>query len=227
MAAPNCYPTDLQSAVQVARASPLATPIATPAPAINDDQLQQYEVDLKKREPIGTIPATTLSSLSIANSFTDDSNSSSTAAATSSAVGSMATGMFTGADGGVYDVTSQSGYVVVDFKTLSPGQGALIGNEEVSEGADGLVANGVTIALTPVTGAVAASTTSAAMTTSSEASSTASSSGGSSVIAAGTTVATVSAVASSSSSAAAAAPTQQAGGVLLAAAGGLLGFMLL
>ena len=68
--------------------------------------------------------------------------------ATASSTGGMQTGAFTAADGGVYLATSQSGYVLIDGKTLYPGQGALIGNEMVSEGSSGLVANGATVILT-------------------------------------------------------------------------------
>ena len=138
----------------------------------------------------------------------------------------MATGVFTALDGGVYGVTSQSGYVVVDGKTMSPGQGELVGNERVSEGSSGFVANGVTIQLTPVT-------TAAPMTTSTMGSS----SGSGSVVT--TSVATMASTSSSAAQAAATAasttstakagaPIQFAGHVgWVGVAGGIVGLLVL
>jgi len=147
----------------------------------------------------------------------------------------MATGAFTGADGGIYGFTQMGSSIIVAGRTLSPGQVALIGNENVSDGPNGLVANGMTLPVTTVTMSAMDSTTAAATTTSSAGSSMGSTSAASasgSVIAAGSTLATVAASSSSSSggsssSAAAAAPTQQAGSALIAVAGGLLGLLFL
>ncbi|KAK1074835.1 hypothetical protein LTR12_002454 [Friedmanniomyces endolithicus] len=102
----------------------LAPATALPNPKSNaESQLQHHlQADLKKRQ---------------ASSNT-----------TASPTGGMLIGAFTAADGGVYLATSQSGYVLIDGKTLYSGQGALIGNEMVSEGSSGLVANGATVILT-------------------------------------------------------------------------------
>ncbi|KAK4546087.1 hypothetical protein LTR36_002224 [Oleoguttula mirabilis] len=234
LAAPNGSPTSAQPALRVFGASTFATATAMPASSIlSQSEPHQFQADLKRRSiSLVSLPGTLSSaSLSIANSFTNDGNSSGanpSSVATSSSPDVMATGKFTAADGGVYGVTSQSGYVVVDGKTLYSGQRALIGNEEVTEGPSGLVANGAKVALSTTTISPAVTTSSAeATTTSSAVSSVATSTASGSVIAAGSTLATVAAAASSSSSAAAAAPTYQAGHALAAAAGGLVGLMLL
>ncbi|KAK5124045.1 hypothetical protein LTR85_002242 [Meristemomyces frigidus] len=233
LAAPNGSPTSAQPALRVPGASTLATVTAAPASNLNlldQAELQHFQTDLKRRTISDvSLPGTASSAtVSIANSFTDANSSSAnaTSSATSSGPEVMATGMFTAADGGVYDVTSQSGYVVVDYKTLYPGQGALIGNEEVTEDSSGLVANGATVALSTITISPAVTSSAAAATTSSEASSMVTSSTSGSVVAAGSTVATVPA-SSSTSAAAAAVPTPYAGHVLAAAAGGLVGLMFL
>ena len=136
----------------------------------------------------------------------------------------MQTGVFTALDGGVYGVTSESGYVVVDGKTMSPGQGALIGNERVSEGSSGFVANGMTLLLTPVTTMPAAT----AVTTSSGSTSTGTSTLATTASALSSAPQAAASVASTSSTAAAGAPTQYAGNVgWVAAAGGLLGLLVL
>ncbi|KAH9826139.1 hypothetical protein Tdes44962_MAKER10075 [Teratosphaeria destructans] len=124
------------------------------------------------------------------------------------------TGEFTAADGGVYGVTVSNGYAVVDGKTLAPGQEALIGNEIVSEGRSGIVANGQTLVLSTVSLTPTASTTTAAGSGSSAGSAMTSSTGSG--------VASAASSGSSSSSQAAAAPAMATGYGGLAAAGGLI-----
>ncbi|KAK5133677.1 hypothetical protein LTR08_007531 [Meristemomyces frigidus] len=154
--------------------------------------------------------------------------SNSSGSITSGAATGMATGMFTALDGGIYEVTSQSGYVVVDGHTLSPGQGALIGNERVTEDAAGFVANGATVLLTPVTIAAQMTTSAMATSSSSEASITMSSSLAPTASAASSASAAAASAASTSASGGAAAPTQRAGNMgWVAAVGGLLGVFVL
>jgi len=230
VAAPNAIPSRPQPASPVNGASTLATATAAVNPSVTAVLMESalFQADLKAREPLH-------SSFTVANSFTSLNGSLTlpgTAMLTSSAsvsAGPIAVGSFTAADGGIYEVTSQSGLVVIDGKTLAPGQGALIGNEEVSDGAHGLMANGQTVALSTMTLAEAATTTAA------PAMSTAAQSGGGASLSVSTTAAQASAssgsasaasTAASSSSAAAAAATN-APGKLVAAAGGLLGLMFL
>jgi hypothetical protein len=90
--------------------------------------------------------------LTIANSFTNNGTGTSTVGVTvlssAGAAAGTAVAVFT-AGGGVYTVSSASGYVVVDGKTLSVGSGAqLLGGEEVSEATGGVVVEGQTIGFT-------------------------------------------------------------------------------
>ncbi|KAF2769267.1 hypothetical protein EJ03DRAFT_97802 [Teratosphaeria nubilosa] len=171
--------------------------------------------------------ATSSYSLTVANSFTSLASSSVNPggviqSATTSAAVVVETGEFTAADGGVYGVTISNGYAVVDGKTLALGQGALIGNEIVSEGSSGFVANGQTLVLSTVSVTSTASTTTAAAA--------GSGSGGSSTMASSTRSGTSSessgsaaaASSGSSSSSEAAAPAVATGYGGLAAAGGLI-----
>jgi len=189
------------------------------------------QIELKARAiPTSNAEPHSDSSLTVANSFTS-LNTSLTIRGTavlpssaSSSTGLVAIGSFTAADGGVYDVTSQNGYVVIDGKTLAPGQGALIGNEEVSDGSKGLMAHGQTVALSTMTPTAAAMTTTEGKST---ATSGQVSSGTSTAnMNAASSRASAASAAASSSSAAGAAQTDVTGG-LVAAAGGLLGLLLL
>lgn len=149
----------------------------------------------------------------------------------------MQTGMFTALDGGVYDVTSQSGYVVIIGKTLYPGQDALIGNEMVSQGSSGLVANGATVILTGVSTSsmVSSSDVGGGLSGLPASSSAASQSIVSTFVSTSTrsmeaastisTVVTVASDASTASSAAAAAT--QGAKHMIAAVGGIIGLMIL
>ncbi|TKA72416.1 hypothetical protein B0A55_05410 [Friedmanniomyces simplex] len=146
--------------------------------------------------------------------------------------GGMQTGAFTAADGGVYIATSQSGYVLIDGKTLYPGQGALIGNEMVSEGSSGLVANGVTVILTASSTSSSSGAAGGGLSGLPASSSAASQSILSTFVSTSTrsekpasTISTVETVASPASSAAAA-PTQGAKH-MVAAIGGVIGLMVL
>lgn len=213
-AAPNGSPTKPQPAHLIAEGATVVTATSMPA--------EDFQLDLraKRDENDATVP---VSSLTVHNTFTSLSSkmtlpgiiqnaTSTTFTSITSAVSGMATGEFTGADGGIYGVTSESGYIVIDGKTLSPGQGALIGNGVVTdEGTGGLVANGQTVPLS-------SASTKAVVTTASSASV-------SSTVSPTTSSASASAAASSSSSAAAAVPT--VGNEWMAAAGGLFGLMVL
>ncbi|KAK4500206.1 hypothetical protein PRZ48_008392 [Zasmidium cellare] len=129
------------------------------------------------------------------------------------------TGEFTGADGGLYEVTSVSNHVIVAGHTLSyGGADALVGNGDVTVGPFGFMANGAAIALSGVTStasAAGATTSSSSAGTSSEAASSSQSGSG------GT--AAVSSSSSSSQAGAAATGVPLAGAVL----GGLMGLVLL
>ena len=81
------------------------------------------------------------SSLTAATSLTSGGSAAVTTGPTYIAV-------FTGNDGGIYTVTSASGMEVVDGKTIMSGAGVYVGEENVSEGKKGIVANGQTIAFT-------------------------------------------------------------------------------
>ncbi|KAK0282871.1 hypothetical protein LTR91_020898 [Friedmanniomyces endolithicus] len=181
----------------------LAPATVLPNPKSNaESQLQHHlQADLKKRQA--------------------SSNS------TASATGGMLTGAFTAADGGVYLATSQSGYVLIDGKTLYPGQGALIGNEMVSEGSSGLVANGVTVVLTAAsTSPPAAGGGSSSLPASSSA---VSPSGSSTFVSTSTEAASTTSSAQSHASTAsskALAPTQGANHMMVAV-GGFIGLMVL
>ncbi|KAK0947480.1 hypothetical protein LTR48_005183 [Friedmanniomyces endolithicus] len=203
-AAPNGSPAAPQPASTAS--SSLAPATALPNPMSNaENQLQRYlQVDLKKRQA--------------------SSNS------TASSTGGMQTGAFTAADGGVYLATSQNGYVLIDGKNLYPGQGALIGNEMVSEGSSGLVANGVTVILT------ASSTPSATAGGGSSGLSASSSAASQSGLSTSVSTSTQSEKAASASSAAqsVASTASSAAGVpaqgtnhMIAAVGGIIGLMVL
>ncbi|KAK5110827.1 hypothetical protein LTR62_005538 [Meristemomyces frigidus] len=219
----NGSPAKLDVARRIAATPSFAT--ATTAPVTTPYAQLGFEADLKRR-------ADSTTSVKVANSFTmaslslslpgPEQNASMQATSVQATAGGMAIGQFTAADGGLYEITSQSGYVVIDYKTLHPGDGALIGNEQVSDVAAGVVANGQTIPLTPVT-------TSATVATSSSPSASASTTGGSSAMASSgsmSAASSASAAASASSSAGAMAPRQTMGS-MMAAAGGLLGLMIL
>jgi hypothetical protein len=199
-------------------------PAATEAPTAQLDRQAfiDFQADLRRRQEGSTSAA---SSLTAANG----SSVMPGTAMTVSAPGGLATGMFTAADGGVYDVTSQSGYVVIDSKTLQLGQGALIGNEEVSLGSSGLVAAGQAVALSTVStsSAAAAATTSSASPSSSPSVSTFVSTSTRSESAVSTISTQITMTSSVTTSSSAAAAARQTAGSMMAAAGGLLGLMIL
>ncbi|KAK5693457.1 hypothetical protein LTR97_010026 [Elasticomyces elasticus] len=211
VAAPDGSPAAPKPAFQADAIAP-ATVAASPTPiSDSDNQLHlQIQADLKKRQ------------------------ASSNATVTSP--GGTQTGAFTALDGGIYEVTSISNYVVIVGKTLFPGQDALIGNERVSQGSSGLVANGATVMLTGATSSSASTSSgggglsglpasSSALSQSVE--STFVSTSTRSMMAASTisTVVTVASGASTASSAAGAAT--QTGNALIAAVGGIIGLMVL
>ncbi|KAF2166462.1 hypothetical protein M409DRAFT_54808 [Zasmidium cellare ATCC 36951] len=137
---------------------------------------------------------------------------------TTSAPTATLTGEFTGVDGGLYEVTSESGYVIVAGHTLSAGGAdALVGNGDVTVASGGFLANGQAITFLSIT-----STSSTAVSTTSASTAASTSSGAASGSQSGTAAAASS---SSSSSQAGAAAT----GVPLAGAvlGGLMGLVLL
>lgn len=213
-AAPNGSPTKPQPAQLIGEGNTLVTATSVPT--------ENFQLDLKAKRGAND-RSMTVSSLTVHNSFTSLSSNvtlpgvvqnatSTTFTSITSAASGMATGEFTGADGGIYGVTSESGYIVVDGKTLSPGQGALIGNGIVTdEGTGGLVANGQTVPLSSVS-------TTAVVTPASSVPS-------SNTVSPITSSSSASAAASSSSSAAAAMPTVVH--TWIAAAGGLFGLMVL
>ncbi|KAK4553034.1 hypothetical protein LTR86_009958 [Recurvomyces mirabilis] len=212
----------------------ITTSLPTPTIAFTTTH-NTFQMDLRRRQDSSS--SATASSVPVANSFTMKSlsaslpgpemNASAQASSAQATGTGMATGIFTANDGGQYGITSQSGYIVIDFKTLSPGQSALIGNEEVVDGAAGVVANGMTIPLTPVTTATPSSNTtviSSSITVAIVSTSTFESTSTRSMSAV-STISTEIPVSSTVSSAAAAA--RQTASSMMAAAGGLLGLMIL
>lgn len=184
--------------------------VATPATT-------DLKVDLRKRQT---------NSVELASTLTG--NSTNATASTSSAE-VIETGMFTGVDGGTYDVTSVNGYVqVAGYSLTAGGPDALVGNGYVSQGSSEFVANGQPVELSTVTLSATPSMTAepTASSTGDDRSSTGATDNTSlAVETAGSGVATSPAAASTSSEAAA--PTQRAANGAVVAVGGLLGLMAL
>lgn len=216
VAAPNSHPAHA--------AAP--TPSSTPAPLLSRLNSFLHYGDLKRRATPDS------ASSSISNLLTSLNATNVTIPGPLSTVPAPAgimTGIFTANDG-IYSVVSESGYVVIDgYKTLSVGQNALIGGENVAEGSSGLMVAGQAVVMSsaPVSSSIVVAVT----TTNSPA---AASNGGTSTTASSTAGSAGSAATGSGSSGAATSTTSGGGattrptvGPVLAAAGGILGLMIL